>query len=566
VSGVSYTLYEVTLNADGSEASRTVVMTQTTGDDGKVYFGHIGGDSGDSNPQLYKNKLYCLVETGAPAGYAIDSKPYYFEFKEKGHDAVDSPSSGTLHQFVSGGTYSFTNEFISASYSVPVKKTINGKTITSDTEFSFTLKQSSGGTVYTDDSYTTAIPTNGIQATIKGSGMAQFGTLYFTKTGTYTFTMTEDDLTETARKKGYSKDSNTFTVTIQVGTGENNELAVTSATYTSADSSVAGGSLTTSVPTFNNTSSLKGTITLHATKEVANRTKAVQAGEFAFTVSVGGEVIAEKNADGSTKTDEDGKPVKKLFCTKEGGDIDIDIDINQDDIGKKTYIISEVTGDDPTIQYTTDRVRVRVTIAEGTDQNGNSIVEATNYEYLTDAVFTNEYKASGTLSLTGTKELRFQTEDGSTLSLSNKVFRFEVYEGKLKVAEGTNDATGKITFSDITYNASDIGDHTYTIKEVRGDDTYVEYSDASITVNVKVSDTDAGDGKLMAQVTSVNGTEVKNATEVQNAIKFINISTLVVPTGIQVDILPYAMMIAFAACLCMLLTIYKRKHRMVRRR
>jgi pilin isopeptide linkage protein len=193
-------------------------------------------------------------------------------------------------------------------------------------------------------------------------------------------------------------------------------------------------------------------------------------------------------------------------------------------------------------------------------------VEATNYEYLTDAVFTNEYKASGTLSLTGTKELRFQTEDGSTLSLSNKVFRFEVYEGKLKVAEGTNDATGKITFSDITYNASDIGDHTYTIKEVSGEDPYVEYSDASITVNVKVSDTNAGDGTLKAQVTSVNGTEVKNATEVQNAIKFINISTLVVPTGIQVDILPYAMMIAFAACLCMLLTIYKRKHRMVRRR
>jgi hypothetical protein len=87
-----------------------------------------------------------------------------------------------------------------------VKKTINGKTITSDTEFSFTLRQTSGGTVYTDDSYTTAIPANGIQATIKGSGKTQFGTLYFTKTGTYTFTMTEDALTETARKKGYSKD------------------------------------------------------------------------------------------------------------------------------------------------------------------------------------------------------------------------------------------------------------------------------------------------------------------------------------------------------------------------
>jgi pilin isopeptide linkage protein len=209
---------------------------------------------------------------------------------------------------------------------------------------------------------------------------------------------------------------------------------------------------------------------------------------------------------------------------------------------------------------------VRVTIAEGTDQNGNAIVEATDYEYLTDAVFTNEYEAEGTLSLTGTKELRLQTEDGSTLSLNNKSFEFEVYEGKVKVATGTNDATGKITFTDITYNASDIGEHTYTIKEVKGDDPYTDYSEAEITVNVNVSDTDAGDGTLKAQVTSVNGKEVKNATEAENAIKFVNISTLVVPTGIRIDILPYAMMIAFAACLRMLLTIYKRKHRTVRRR
>jgi pilin isopeptide linkage protein len=446
-----------------------------------------------------------------------------------------------------------------------VKKTINNKTVESSMEFSFTLKPSSGETVYTDESCATAVTADGIQTTIAGSGRTQFGTLYFKKTGTYTFTMTEDNLSETAANKGYSKDNNTFTVTIVVGTGENNDLVVTSATYTSTDSSVAGGALSTSAPTFNNTSHLAGTITLHATKEVTNRTKPVQAGEFAFTVSVGGEVIAEKNDDGTTKKGEDGKPVKKLFYTKEGGAIDIDIDIDQDDVGTKTYIISEVQGDDPNIKYTTDRVRVKVTIAEGTDSNGNAIVEATDYEYLTDAVFTNEYQATGTLSLTGTKELRFQTKDGDILTPDNGEFEFEVYEGKLKVATGTNDATGKITFTDITYGISDIGEHTYKIKEVPGEDPYVEYSDAEITVNVNVSDTE-GNGTLSAQVTKVDGKAVSDATEAEEAIKFINISTLVVPTGIRVDILPYAMMIAFAACVCMLLTIYRRKHRTVRRR
>jgi pilin isopeptide linkage protein len=564
VSGVKYTLYKVTLDANKNVTGRTEVMTKTTGTDGTVYFGHRTNDGADP---LEKNTLYCLVETDAPAGYIKDSTPYYFEFKGKGVAVVDSPTGADLHQFISGGTYSFTNQFAAASYSMPVKKTINGKTIVSDTVFSFTLKQSSGETVYTDDNYTAEIPTNGIQTTITGSGETQFDTLYFTKAGTYTFTMTEDDLTETATKKGYAKDNNTFTVTIEVGTGENNDLVVKSATYTSTDSSVAGGDLSTSAPTFNNTSHLAGTITLHATKEVTNRTKPVQAGEFAFTVSVGGEVIAEKNDDGTTQMGEDGKPVKKLFYTEAGGAININIDIDQNDVGTKTYIISEVTGTDSNIKYSTDRVKVKVTIAEGTDSNGNAIVEATKYEYLTDpAVFTNEYQATGTLSLTGTKELHFQTEDGNTLTPDNGEFKFEVYEGNQKVATGTNDATGKITFTDITYYISDIGEHTYTIKEVAGEDPYVEYSKDVITVNVNVFDSDAGDGTLSAQVTKVDGKAVSDATEAEEAIKFINISTWVVPTGIRVDILPYAMMIAFAACVSMLLTIYRRKHRTVRRR
>jgi hypothetical protein len=49
-------------------------------------------------------------------------------------------------------------------------------------------------------------------------------------------------------------------------------------------------------------------------------------------------------------------------------------------------------------------------------------------------------------------------------------------------------------------------------------------------------------------------------------VKFVNEYHLPVPTGIRVDILSYVMMIAIAACQIMLLTIYKRKKRSVRRR
>jgi hypothetical protein len=292
VSRVKYTLYEVTLNTDGT-VSKTEKMNRTTDADGMATFGGT-----DINTELFKDKLYCLVETEAPAGYKIDSEPYYFEFKENGNDAVTSPSGFTLHQFVVGGTYSFTNVFTPASYSVPVKKTINGKNISSDLEFSFTLKQSSedSETVYTDESCKTAITEDGIKAKIKGSGNTTFDKLYFTKEGTYTFTMTEDDLTEDAINKKYSKDTNTFTVKLVVGSS-NNQLTVTSAEFTSDSSS---GDMNTSVPTFNNTSSLKGTITLHATKVVANRALPVQAGEFKFTVSKDGEVLSGKDANGNT--------------------------------------------------------------------------------------------------------------------------------------------------------------------------------------------------------------------------------------------------------------------------
>jgi hypothetical protein len=379
--------------------------------------------------------------------------------------------------------------------------------------------------------------------------------------------MTEDDLDDATTKKGYSKDSNTFTVTIEVGTGSDNGLTVTSASFTSAKSSVKEN-LSTSVPTFDNTLHLTGTLTLEATKEVTNRTTPVQEGEFSFTVSAGGVVIAEKNADGTTMTDAEGKPVKKLFYTKEGGAIKIDIDIDQNDIGTKTYIISEVAGSNTSIKYTTDRVRVKVTIAEAKDEAGNAIVKATKCEYLTDAVFTNEYTAEGSLKLKGTKELKSSTI--GSMDVRKGEFSFVVNElvgaKKNKVATGATESDGSITFTEIQYYESDIGTtHTYEVSEVEGSESYVKYTADPITVEVKVIDN--GDGTLSTEETYYNKEGTKLSTDGEEFVMtFVNEYDAPVPTGIRVDILPYVMMIAIAACPIMLLTIYKRKKRSVRRR
>jgi pilin isopeptide linkage protein len=554
VPDVTYTLYEVTMDSSGNVTDKTKIMTKTTVSDESLYFGHRSSDN-SSVPQLYKNRLYCLVEESAPPGYAINSAPYYFEFKEKGSDIVNHPNATELHQFVSGGTYDFTNKFTAASYSVPVKKIINGKELAASTEFAFTLKQVSNDSnvVYTDADCTTTFPTNGITTKINGSGETLFDNLYFAKTGTYTFTLTENDLSTLAINNGYTKDSSTFKITIVVDCSDDNELYIKSASYVLNDSTDASTEIGSFLPTFNNETHLTGTITLNATKEVTNRAKPVQAGEFAFTVSVGGEVIAEKNADNTTKIGEDGKPVKKLFYTEDGGNIKIDIDIDQDDVGTQTYVISEVTGSDPTIKYTTDRVRVKVTIAE----TGDGHVAATNYDYLTEPVFTNEYKAEGSVTLEGTKVLQ-STSAQTPLSVYKGEFNFIVKEGDTQVATGYNEADGSITFTAITYNESDIGVHTYYISEKNEGKAFIEYT--SSTVKVQVTVTDAGDGKLATDVKYVDGTLDENGHAL-----FTNKSTLFVPTGINLDVVPYVLIVGvvgIAAGIGILIIVCRRKRKL----
>jgi pilin isopeptide linkage protein len=207
-----------------------------------------------------------------------------------------------------------------------------------------------------------------------------------------------------------------------------------------------------------------------------------------------------------------------------------------------------VTGSDSSIKYTTDRVRVKVTIAEA----GNGRVEATKYEYLTDTVFTNEYTATGNLTLAGTKKL--ESSSGS-MKVRKDEFSFVVKEGTTQVATGTTEANGNIKFTEIKYFASDIGTHTYVISEVKGNEANVKYTASPVTVTVEV--TDDGNGNLTATPKYQDGAD--------EAV-FVNEYDAIVPAGIHTNALPYVMMIAIATCAGMLLTIYKRKRRSVRRR
>ena len=126
--------------------------------------------------------------------------------------------------------------------------------------------------------------------------------------------------------------------------------------------------------------------------------------------------------------------------------------------------------------------------------------------------FTNTYKTGTKITLTGTKELKNR-------KLADKEFEFEVKEGDTVVATGTNDADGKITFSEISYGPEAVGDHTYKISEKTGTDENIEYSTEVKTVVVNVS-LDQKTGKMEAKIVSGKSENVKFT----NTYKTISIS------------------------------------------
>ena len=83
-------------------------------------------------------------------------------------------------------------------------------------------------------------------------------------------------------------------------------------------------------------------------------------------------------------------------------------------------------------------------------------------------------------------------------------FSFELYEGSNKIQTVSN-KNGKITFDAISYK--EVGEHTYTVKEVKGDNSTIAYDSSSKQVTVKV--TKDGD-KLKSEVVYPDGNTFNN--------------------------------------------------------
>ena len=162
---------------------------------------------------------------------------------------------------------------------------------------------------------------------------------------------------------------------------------------------------------------------------------------------------------------------KLQTTTNKNGKISFD-SISYKEVGEHTYTVKEVKGDNNTITYDLSEKQVTVKVTK----DGNEL--KTEVVYPESKTFNNTFTPKET---SATIELD-KNLDGR--DLVDGEFSFELYEGSNKLQTTTN-KNGKVTFDSISYK--EVGEHTYTIKEVKGENSTVAYDSTAKEVTVKVT-------------------------------------------------------------------------------
>ena len=221
---------------------------------------------------------------------------------------------------------------------------------------------------------------------------------------------------------------------------------------------------------FTNTYAAKGSITLAGTKGLTGR--AAHAGEFTFTVKDEAGTVVAAGSNGAN-----------------GAISFTPISYTQADVGDHTYTVTEDQGNLGGVAYDQSVKTVVVQVADKGDGTLSATVVADKSQAI---AFSNTYTATGKAHFTAHKALSGRT-------LADGEFSFQLKDSNGVVLQTKqNDADGNVTFDKISYGLADVGTHTYTISEVKGDKGGVTYDAAVKTVTVDVSD--KGDGTL--QVTT----------------------------------------------------------------
>ena len=341
----------------------------------------------------------------------------------------------------------FTNTYKAASVTKVLKatKALVGANLVDD-QFTFELVNKETGQVAQT-------------AKSKADGTVTFPAETYTAVGNYTYIIREKN----DGSKGYTYDTKAPEVTVAVTDNGQGQLVATETYATPAEFT-------------NNYQALSTTAAFSFTKKLTGR--AQKAGEFSF------DLTAPEAKDNQTKATAD-----------ENGTVNFD-PITYTQTGVYEYTVKEQNGKLGGITYDEKAYKVKVTVTDNAGQLEAAV------EYPDGQEITNTYQAASVSKvLKANKALTGANlaDDQFTFELVNKATDQVVQTAK-------NKADGTVTFPAETY--TEVGNHTYIIREKNDGSKGYTYDDKTVEVTVAV--TDNGQGQLVATETYAKPAEFSN--------------------------------------------------------
>ena len=399
------------------------------------------------------------------------------------------------------GRIVFTNSYAAepVTQDLSITKTLKGRDWTAGETFSFTLSDDSN-----KDKSGYTLPANGKLSITQGEKdkdsntvgtkdkayTFDYGTITFTKAGTYKFTIEEQEGDK--KDKGLKYDDRDVTVTVTVEDNGKGTLTAKAPVYTN---SAAGENATSAA--FVNTYTAKGSYTtgVTVTKQLESNTgKTLKAGDFTFTIEgvdqpskdlIAGDAFENDRKFSNSEPADGIATMEKLK----------DLAFTQDQAGNTyTFIIKEAVGTDGERGLTYDKSEYRLTLTvvdnvNGTltvedklvqikGKTGNTIANPTEANSKA-AAFTNTYTAeaeNGTALLS--KELKGRDwQDGDSFTFHMEKYS---YKADAKAEEKFDDealkklpepsANVEVTNETAGYQGGTGTDRNPAIKEVRFDE------------------------------------------------------------------------------------------------
>ena len=341
----------------------------------------------------------------------------------------------------------FTNTYKAASVTKVLKatKALVGANLVDD-QFTFELVNKETGQVAQT-------------AKSKADGTVTFPAETYTAVGNYTYIIREKN----DGSKGYTYDTKAPEVTVAVTDDGNGQLVATETYATPAEFT-------------NNYQALSTTASFSFTKKLTGR--AQKAGEFSF------DLTAPEAKDNQTKATAD-----------ENGTVNFD-PITYTQAGVYNYAVKEQKGNLGGVTYDEKTYNIKVTVTDNAGQLEAAV------EYPDGQEISNTYQAASvTKVLKANKALTGANlaDDQFTFELVNKATDQVVQTAK-------NKADGTVTFPAETY--TEVGNHTYIIREKNDGSKGYTYDDKTVEVTVAV--TDNGQGQLVATETYAKPAEFSN--------------------------------------------------------